>query len=107
MKPEILKVLCCSTAHLEFGVDTLVLDAMERNAPHGWLVWTGHAQGLKEDGYGAGLVGCLEKANELGCEYVLFDADGFALNDVPTFDASWPEGGSLAAHEEAKHDPTL
>ena len=89
---EIVKTLVCSTKHVtaeEAEAFDMGPSAASMSGAHGWLLWVGWEDG---DGSSApedaspGLLAAIEVARRNGCTYLLFDADGPTLADVPGYD---------------------
>lgn len=95
MKPEIRKVLVCSTSHVpghvakRLNAGTLGIEGVviEEDIEYGWLVryWA-----PKEDGgrsvWPVQIRLVIERAESLGCSMILFDCDADTLDGIRTYD---------------------
>ncbi len=92
MKPETLTVLVASTGHLGAAIATgapAPIDSLATmTGEHGWLVHVGVQLPAEFDEPAAMQVlrDVLHFAEQHGCAYVLFDADGPTLEQFPTYD---------------------
>lgn len=92
-EPYIFKVLDCSTGHMtkedaqKLGDDNNMVPSYELEE-YGWLVYS---EGWTDDpsqyeGMSPAFIKVLEWANELECNYVRFDRDGYTYDTLPMFE---------------------
>lgn len=97
MKPEIRKVLVCSTSHVTRRVaealdgNHLCIDGIcWNNVEYGWLVryWNSKQEpnSIEWKCTPVCMKHVIAKAEELGCSMILFDCDADTLDGVKTFD---------------------
>lgn len=80
--------LDCSTAHLSPAARAYVDtgDGIASPTPYGWFVY---ASEEPDDTVPADLAVIMAHARALGAEYINFDCDASAIDDLPTFE--WPD----------------
>lgn len=93
----IRRFLFLSTAHLQ-KTDRKFLDlsampgsnfgVLTMRYPQGWFVF---AQEDRSEDISDALWAVIERAHQLGCEYLMFDADALVLPGLPVFEVQNPE----------------
>lgn len=81
--PEIKRLLILSTAHIAPAQRenmTSIADDIE----YGWLMWAYDER--SSDDIGDELWAACEYARANGCDYIMFDRDADAIDDLPKFD---------------------
>jgi len=100
MTGNIRKFLDLSTAHLDDASKEWLTNAAQSQSayegPYGWFTCAypdpdnpGHTSvqpGLRDMQAPAPLAAIMEYACQLGCDYVLFDGDAVAVEDLPVFE---------------------
>ena len=86
--PEIAKMLTLSTGHLRESTREWIDAAAGTFASYpkgdyGWFMYASEAPG--ED-YPNELIVCMNRARELGCEWIMFDVDGPELDGLVVFE---------------------
>jgi hypothetical protein len=93
---HVRKFLDLSTAHLTAKTRHMLDTKVERfccyHGEYGWFIWVPTEPEIPEydeevgDGYPADLIAAFHLARKMDCEYVMFDMDAEASDDLQTYD---------------------